>query len=180
MPVTFTPATEGLQSVPYFEDVSEKKGFRGFSTGKKEATLIAEITAAVSNLGGLVVDVQQGKFTDDAGKSRYGFKFVFSMPGPGGKGRVMAEIQIAALPLRRWSAQKEAQSKKMALYVLRDWLETAFNFQQCTPTSAAVLIPFMLNERGETMSASYLSGNLDRLLPAPNRESEVVEGEEVK
>ena len=179
MPVTFTPATEALQAVPYFEDVSEKKGFRGFSTGKKEQTLIAEITAAVSNLGGLVVDVQQGKFTDDQNKSRYGYKFVFSMPGPGGQGHVMAEIQIAALPLRRWSAQKEVQSKKMALYVLRDWLETAFNFQQCTPTNAAILIPFMLNSRGETLSASYLAGSMNNLLSAPIQESEVVEGEEV-
>jgi len=178
MPVTFTPSTEGLKDVQYFENVSGKKGFRGFSTGKKETTLIAEITAAVSNLGGLVVDVQQGKFTDDTGRSRYGYKFVFSMPGPGSRGRAMAEIQIAALPLRRWTAQKEMQSKKMALFILRDWLETAFNFQQCTPIETAILIPFMLNENGETLSSSYLSGSIGKLSPAP-AENEVVEGEEI-
>lgn len=181
MPVTFTPSNEGLQTVPYFEDVSEKKGFRGHGTHKNEKALIAEITAAVSNLGGLVVDVQQGKFTDDSGKSRYGYKFVFSMPGPGGQGRAMAEIQIAALPLRSWTSVKEAQSRRMALYVLRDWLETAFNFQQCTPTNTAILIPFMLNSRGETLSASYLSGDLNNLLPEPKpaQDSEVLEGEEL-
>lgn len=180
MPVTFTPNTEGLQSVPYFEDVSGKKGFRGFSTGKKETTLIAEITAAVSNLGGLVVDVQQGKFSDDTRKVRHGYKFTFSMPGPGNQGRVMAEIQVAALPLRKWTTQKESQSKKMALFVLRDWLESAFNFQQCTPVTAAILIPFMLNASGETLSSSYLTGTMNNLLPAPDKENEYVEGEEVK
>lgn len=178
MPVTFTPTSEGIQAAPYFEDVSEKKGFRGHGTHKGENILIAEITSAVSNLGGLVVDVRQGKFTDDIGKSRYGYKFVFSMPGPGGQGRAMAEIQIAALPLRNWTQAKEAQSKKMALYVLRDWLETAFNFQQCTPTNTAILIPFMLNANGETLSSSYLSGSITNLLPASTskEDEEVIEG----
>lgn len=177
MPVTFTSLAEGLKEVPYFEDVSGKKGFRGFSTGKKEPTLLAEITAAVSNLGGLVVDIQRGTFKDDSERTRYGYKFMFSMPGPGGRGRVMAEIQVAALPLRRWTAQKEMQSKKMALYVLRDWLESAFNFQQCTPVETAVLIPFMLNSNGETLSSSYLSGSIGKLLPE-STEGEIIEAEE--
>jgi len=181
MPVKFEPNTEGLQKAPYFEDVSEKKGFRGHGTHKNENTLIAEITAAVSNLGGLVADVQQGKFVDDSGKSRYGYKFVFTIPGPGGQGRAMAEIQIAALPLRNWTKIKESQARNMALYVLRDWLEMAFNFQQCTPTNTTVLIPFMLDSSGETLSSSYLSGNIGKLLSAPSSadDSDVVEGEEL-
>lgn len=161
-PVKFEP--EGAQkgaSAPYFEDISGDMGFRGQRTHKSLERLQGEVTNAIANLGGYLLNVQRGKFIDDQARSRFGYEFVFSIAGPGGNGQVMAKIQIAAYPLRKWSAAKEEQAKKMALYVLRDWLESIFNFQKLTPTPVSTLIPFMLvNKDGETLSDSWLSGKI--------------------
>lgn len=161
MPVKFEPesAQKGA-SAPYFEDISSDMGFRGQRTHKSLERLLSEVTNAISNLGGYLLGVQRGKFIDEKARSRFGYEFLFTINGPGGNHQVMAKIQVAAYPLRKWSAAKEEQAKKMCLYVLRDWLESIFNFQKLTPTPVETLIPFMLDKNGETLSDAWISGKI--------------------
>jgi hypothetical protein len=160
MAIKFEPENKKGLEAPYFEDISGDVGYRGYSTQKSIEKLQSEVTNAISNLGGYIINVQRGKFIDERARSRFGFVFVFTLPGPGNRGTVMAEIQVAAFPLRKWSSKKEDQSKKMALYVLRDWLESLFNFQRLTPTPVAPLIPFMIDAQGKTMSDAWISGTI--------------------
>lgn len=160
-PVKFEPeGTQKSTEAPYFEDISSDMGFRGQRTRKSLEKLQSEVTNAISNLGGYLLNVQRGKFIDDKGRGRFGYVFLFSMPGPGGNGQVMAEIKVAAFPLRKYSEEKELQAKAMALYVLRDWLISLFNFQKLTPTPVVTLIPFMLDKNGETLSDAWISGKI--------------------
>ena len=185
MPIKFEPENRKSTETPYFEDVSGDVGYRGYSTQKSVEKLQGEVTNAISNLGGYVINVQRGKFIDERGRGRFGFVFVFTIPGPGNTGAVMAEIKVVAFPLRKWSAKKEEHSKKMALYVLRDWLESMFNFQRLTPTEVAPLIPFMLDNKGQTLSDAWISGDITPglLLPGDSKPPEsgldVVDAEEV-
>lgn len=160
MPVKFEPEGQKSKEAPFFEDISGDMGYRGQGTGKSIERLQGEVTNAISNLGGYIISVQRGKFIDERARSRFGFVFVFTIPGPGGNHQVMAEIKVAAFPLRKWSSNKEEQAKKMALYVLRDWLVSLFNFQKLTPTPVATLIPFMLDRNGETLSDAWISGKI--------------------
>ena len=185
MPIQFEPENRSRSSeAPFFEDISGDVGYRGYSTQKSIEKLQSEVTNAISNLGGYIINVQRGNFIDDRGRSRYGFVFVFTIPGPGNVSTVMAEIKVAAFPLRKWSAKKEEQSRKMALYVLRNWLESMFNFQRLTPTPAAPLIPFMLDNKGQTLSDAWISGEISQglLMPGDSKPPEsgmedMVEGE---
>lgn len=145
---------------PYFEDISGDMGYKGMYTEKSLERLQGEVTNAISNLGGYIVNVQRGKFIDEKGRGRFGYVFVFTISGPGGNGQMMAEVKVAAFPLRKWNKNKEEQAKKMALYVLRDWLQSLFNFQKFTPTPVATLIPFMLDRDGDTLSDAWISGKI--------------------
>lgn len=160
MSIKFEPENKKAKEAPYFEDISGDMGFRGQGTGKSIERLMGEVTNAISNLGGYIISVQRGKFIDEKARSRFGFVFVFTIPGPGGGSQVMAEIKVAAFPLRKYTAVKEEQAKRMALYVLRDWLVSMFNFQKCTPVEVATLIPFMLDKNGETLSDAWISGKI--------------------
>lgn len=160
-PVKFEPeGTKQGTDAPYFEDISSDMGYRGQRTHKSLEKLQGEVTNAISNLGGYLLNVQRGKFIDDQGRGRFGYVFLFSIAGPGGQGQIMAEIKVAAFPLRKYSQTKEQQAKSMALYILRDWLVSLFNFQKLTPTPVATLIPFMLDKNGETLSDAWISGKI--------------------
>jgi hypothetical protein len=184
MPIKFEPEEKKHAQAPFFEDVNEADGYRGQGTEKSIDKLMSEVTSAVSNLGGYMVNVQRGKFIDEEGRERFGFVFVFTLAGPGGRGTVMAEIKVAAFPLRKWTANKEERAKKMVLYILRDWLESMFNFQKATPTPVATLIPFMLDNTGETLSDAWISGRITPGLLLPGNSKipdsgleDVVEGD---
>jgi len=184
--VNFKPdEAKKTPSIPYFEDLTGEAGFRGYSTQKSIQTLQSEVSQAIARLEGYLIDVQTGSFQDEKLHKRAGFVFIFTIPAPGGKGTVMAEISVAAFPVRNWTAKKEEQSKKMVLYVLRDWLESVWNFQRVTPQPVATLIPFMLGNDGETLSDAWISGRITGGLlmsgeeaPHKNKDlEEVVEGE---
>lgn len=185
-PVKFVPdEPKKSPPIPYFEDLTGEAGFRGYSTQKSIRTLQSEVSQAIARLDGYLVDVQTGNFMDEKNRKRAGFVFVFTMPAPGGNGSVMAEIKVAAFPLRKWTLQKEEQSKKMVLFVLRNWLEAVWNFQRVTPTAVATLIPFMLGKDGETLSDAWISGRITGGLlmsgeeKPPQEFEEVVEGKEI-
>lgn len=134
MPVQFTEENKkSTTDVPYFEEVTGDAGFRGYSTQKSEDQLMANITAALGRLGGAIISVRKGKWTDPRKRSRFIYDLTFSMPGPGGKSSVLGNIQVSAFPLKKWTEKKEMQARKMALYVLLDLLENTFNFQRIAP-----------------------------------------------
>lgn len=165
MPVNFEPEKKNaIGNVPYFEDITGDAGFRGYSTGKSEDQLMANITAALGRLNGAIIGVRKGKWTDPEDprhRARFIYEFTFSMPGPGNSGSVLGCIQVAAFPLRKWTDKKDLQARKMALYVLLDMLENTFNFQRITPRETATLIPFMLNKNGVTISEAYITGTIN-------------------
>jgi hypothetical protein len=161
------------QAVPYFEDVTSAGGWVGHTTQKSIDKLITEISTALVRLGGSVTNVQSGNFQDDINPRRkrpgYIIRYNYATPD----GRIIAgKIDVCGLPLRSPTPQKEIQSRKMALYMLRDSLEGLWYMQQLSPGLVA-LMPFMLAEGDVTFSQKFILG---LTLPAPV-EDEYVDGE---
>ncbi len=100
--------------VPWFEDAKAELGIKGHSTSKSLTELEIEIKAALSRLGGGVTSFITGKF--DTRPSRIGYEIRFNYGSREGK------IEIAALPLKKWTATRETQSKKQARYSVREML----------------------------------------------------------
>ncbi len=156
-------------TVPWFEDAKAELGIKGHSTSKSLTELEIEIKAALSRLGGGVTTFITGKF--DTRPSRIGYEIRFNYGSREGK------IEIAALPLKKWTAAKETQSRKQALYTVREMLEAEFNSGILVPGSAP-LVPFLLDDQGHTLAeALHLQAGIP-LLSAPIKEnSEIIEGE---
>lgn len=185
MPVQFTEENKkSAGDAPYFEEVTGDAGFRGYSTQKSEDQLMANITAALGRLGGAIISLRKGKWTDSRKRNRFIYDFTFSMPGPGGQGSVLGNIQVAAFPLKKWTEKKDLQARKMALYVLLDLLENTFNYQRIAPHETATLIPFMMDKKGVTLSEAWITGEFQSGLfltegsknPRKSNE-EIIEGE---
>lgn len=161
----FVPDEPNKKATIYFEDVNSDSGYAGHGTEKSEETLISEITTAMTRLNVKLINWTPGKFTDDLNKVRNGFVFEFFAQGV--DGNMPGVIRIAALPLRNWTAAKEKQAKKAALYQLRNYLVSAFQFEKIS-VNYSPLVPFMLNDRGETVSEAWLNKfDPGRVLPAP-------------
>lgn len=156
-------------TIPWFEDAKAELGIKGHSTNKSITELKIEIKSAMSRLGGGVTSFITGKF--DTIPARIGYEIRFNYGSREGK------IEIAALPLKKWTSTKETQSKKQALFTVREMLEAEFNSGMLVPGSAP-LIPFLLDDSGNTLAeALHLQAGIP-LLSAPIEEaSEIVEGE---
>lgn len=162
------------QPVPYIEDVTASGGWVGHTTTKSLDTLRAEVSTALGRLGGTVVDFQSGTFPDDYSPQRkrpgYLIRYFYSTPD----GRSIAgKIEVAGLPARKPSPEKEKQARKMALYMLRDSLEGLWYLQQLSPGLVA-LMPFMLADGDTTFSQKFLGS---MALPMPANLDDVVTGE---
>lgn len=174
--MTFIPDQPNEQQpVPYFEDVNGAGGWVGHTTSKSIESLCAEISTALGRLGGSVIGVQSGSFQDEHAPNRkrpgYVIRYTYATPD----GRSLAgKIEVAGLPLRKHTPEKEKQSRKMALYMLRDALEGLWYMQQLSPGLVA-LMPFMLAENDQTFSQKFQSGLL--ALPMPRRMDDVVDGQ---
>lgn len=156
-------------TVPWFEDAKVELGIKGHSTSKSLNELEIEIKSAMSRLGGGVTSFITGKF--DTRPSRIGYEIRFNYGSREGK------IEIAALPLKKWTAIRETQSRKQALYTVREMLEAEFNSGMLVPGSAP-LVPFLLDDNGHTLAEALHSQAGIPLLSAPIKEnSEIVEGE---
>lgn len=161
-----TPKQE--KKVPYFEDAREVDGWRGQTTTKSIKRLQAEITDAVSRLGGMVTGFQRGKFEE-----RDGYRITYNLDT--GNGFSRGQIDVAALPVRsRWNEQKKDKSLRMALYMLRDALNGTWFLQQLSP-GYAPLMPWMLVQDGKTITQLWAeSSEMKNLLPPPE---EFVDGD---
>lgn len=161
----FTPDKKDQKQTIYFEDVSSEAGYAGHATDKSEDTLIAEITTALNRLNAKLMSWSSGTFTDDFGKVRDGFIFEFFMQGP--DGNLPGVIRVAALPLRNYTVAKAKQARKAALFQLRDKIVSDFRFEKIS-VNYSTIVPFMLNDRGETVSEAWLNKfDPGRALPSP-------------
>ena len=156
-------------TVPWFEDAKAELGIKGHSTSKSLDELQMEIKSAMSRLGGGVTSFVTGKFNTLPPRTGYEIRFNY--------GSREGKIEIAALPLKKYTTAKEMQSKKQALYTVREMLEAEFNSGMLVPGSAP-LIPFLLDDQGHTLAeAMHLQAGIP-LLSAPIKGvSEIIDGE---
>lgn len=170
----FVPDEAEKKKEIYFEDATRDAGYAGYTSKRSEDTLISEITTALNRLGCKLTNWHTGKFVDEFQNSRRGFVFEFTSPGK--HGNMPGIIRVAALPLRQYTDTKDAQSRRMALFQLRDYLVAAFQFSTMS-IGFAPIVPFMLNDKGETVSEVWLERfDPSRTLPAPA--DDVVESEQ--
>ena len=172
--MNFIPEKSEAVRVPYFEEVTQAEGWQGYTTTKSVKTLQAEITEAITRLGGVVSGFQRGTFLVDDRK-REGFQIHYSIVAPDG-GFVPARLDIAALPVRStYNDARKDKALRMALYMLRTALSGMWFMQQLSP-GFAPLMPWMLASEDKTVSQLWAeSPAMQRLLPPG--ESEFVEGE---
>jgi hypothetical protein len=163
------------QPVPYIEDVSGSGGWVGHTTTKSLEALMAEASTALGRLGGTVTSIQSGSFQDEHVPSRKlpGYVIRYNYMTQGGK-VIPGKIDVAGLPAHKPSPEKEKQSRKMALYMLRDALEGLWYMQQLSP-GLVTLMPFMLAEGDITFSQKFL-GSLALPMPA----DEIMDGHAVE
>lgn len=164
--------TNKKEPAPFVEDVTSLGGWVGHTTTKSLDALIAEVSTALGRLGGTVVGVQSGMFTDELvpGRERPGYVIRYTYTTPDGRS-IPGKIEVAGLPMRKPGQDKEKQSRKMALYMLRESLEGMWYMQQLSPGLVA-LMPFMLAENDLTFSQKFAHG---LALPAPVDEDIVEE-----
>ena len=160
----FIPDNESrVEEVPFFEDVNATAGWAGHATSKSETDLKAEVSMAIGRLGGF--------------GNRFGYRVYFNLEGgkPG-------QIDVVALPLRtkltaRGYAAKKKAAIKMALYNLRDQLESMWRMQQLIPGYFGLLPMMMVGSK--TISQLWVEElDAQNILPATTgADGEVVEGE---
>ena len=164
----FIPTEHQAQDVPFYDDVTTNGGWQGHTTGKTVNALKAEVSAAITRLGGVVTGFQRGAFATEA-REREGYRIVYFIERPDGS-TVPGRLDVAALPVRKdqrrqrsYDSRRE-KSLKMALFMLRNALDGLWFLQQLSP-GYAPLMPWMLDHRsGKTVtqlwSEAGISGNL--------------------
>ena len=166
--MTFIPDKQDHQvEVPFFEEASKSEGWVGYTTTKTVEQLQAEITLAMSRLGGMVTGIQAGIFENENNpeKNRLGYVFYFNIAMPG-ENLHQGKIEVAALPLRSSSFDKEQKTRKMALYMFREYLHGQWFIQRLSP-GLFPLLPFMLGDGKNTISQMF---SISQQLPAlPDR-----------
>ena len=150
------------QSVPYYQDADKANGWAGHTTGKTIKSLQREIRLSMERLGGHITGFKSGTFTTQQ-KKREGFQvhFILELPGDDAK---MGRLDIAALPVRAkydWQEPKKTHREKslrMALFMLRDYLNGLWYIRQLSP-GFATLMPFIIDSKsGKTFSQLWGEG----------------------
>ncbi len=185
MEFNFKPNTENKQAtVPYFDEVQAVGGWEGQATGKRMDDLLSELSAAMSKLNGLIINVTEGTYGD-----RYGFQIHFSIKTETGR-MLPGRLDIACLPLKPTTRRRSyrhtepldpriERTKKMALYMVIKAIKGMWFMEQLSP-GFFTLMPAMLNNKGQTLGQLWhTNAGLQALLPPPKTafEEDVVEGE---
>jgi hypothetical protein len=160
--VSFIPDkidTQKVDQVPFYEDSQEAR-VRGYATTKSITALQKEITQLLARLNAFGVTFVPGKYP--AGKhQRHGFQINFVM------GTTRGRIDCAALPIRSETAHKKDRAQAQALFLVRNELEAALMAVMYKPGSAP-LVPYMLNDKGQTYTEWLAESGAMPSLPAPN------------
>lgn len=150
--------------IPYFEDADGSDGVVGYSTTKSQKELRALISTEFARLGGTVTSFQSGKYGN-----RYAFRISFTFHGHPGR------MDVAALPINKETDARIDKAKKHALYSVWKRLQSEYNTSLVMPGDAP-FVPYMLNEKGQTM-IEYLR-DLGQVPSLPEAsESTIIDGE---
>jgi len=158
------------EELPYFEDVNAALGWAGHSTKKTEEELMAEIAMAIGRLGGMVNRWVSGSLGE-----RHGYRVLFNLQG-GASGK----IEIIALPIRTKISSagyetKKKQAIKMALFNLRNQLQSLWRMQQLIPGYFGLLPMMLMENTNNTFGQLWIEHmNVQSLLPAPRSNNEEV------
>lgn len=183
----FKPNNASKQAtVPYFDEVKASGGWEGHETSKRMDDLLSELSAAMSKLNGLIINVAEGTYGD-----RLGFQIHFSIKTGSGQ-MIPGRLDIACLPLkpttRRLSHRHSEpldprieRTRKMALYMVIKAIKGMWFMEQLSP-GFFTLMPAVLNNKGQTLGQLWhTNAGLQALLPPPKSafQEDVVEGEEI-
>lgn len=161
-----------VADVPYFEDVESDSGWKGQTTGKTIQTLKSEIAASLGRLGGNIQAFRTGTYKVNE-KERMAFQILFTIEAPDGR-QVPGMLEIAALPVRPDKGyrrnsnllKRQEQTKRMALYMIRDALDGLWFLNVLSP-GYAPLMPFALVDGQTTVSQMWNESSNMRRLAAP-------------
>ena len=167
----FKPDKPQEDDVPCYEDAKSADGWNGAATGKTEKTLLSEVKEAIEALGGVILELNTGSFTDVKGRIRRGVIIKYIYPHPIDGNKMPGSIEIASLPCRNTSNREKSMC--LALYNARDSLKALYVLQKLSP-GFLPLMPFMLTDDGQTMSQRWASAT--RQLPEPGPEEEIIDG----
>lgn len=162
--------------VPFWEDASNEIGVVGYTTTKTTKQLQSEIRRAMGFLGGTINGFQSGTvpWKGAHGDKRYAFRIYFTWQGVDGR------LDVAALPIRKETASRKRNARRHALYSVMLRLEGLFNSQIVMPGDFP-LMPYLLNDKGQTFSQWLVDeGKLPALPPPPESQVEDEEGEVVE
>lgn len=134
---------DGLQ-VPFYEDASGALGIVGHATNRSEKELRVEVERSMAHMSAAISSFASGRFGDEPGPYRYGYVIEFKWQGVAGR------ITVAGLPLRKETPSRIDRSKRHALYSVMLRLQSQFNSQLLMPGDMP-LVPYLLNERGQTL-----------------------------
>lgn len=164
-------------TIPFWEDASNTIGVKGYSSTKTIKALESEIRKAMGFLGGTINGIQSGTipWKGADGNIRYAFRIFFTYMGAEGR------IDIAALPIQKETPARVKQARRHALYSVMLRLEGMFNSILTMPGDMP-LVPYMMNESGQTMvEFLQLEGKVPKLQAPPegqvDENGETVEGE---
>lgn len=142
--------------IPFFDE-QPGKDIPGRGTEKSCDKLQQEIRELLYKLGAFDTVFTPGIF--DEKPKRYGYRMTFRLAGASGR------IEIAALPIRTETPNKKDRALAQALYLVRGWLESEV-FSQVYRPGSIPLMPYLLDEKGRTVSEALLAnGGLPMLAP---------------
>jgi hypothetical protein len=141
---------EAKRHVPFFEDSSEE-AISGRGTTLSPKQLLGEIEDELLKLGARRVVIQEGKF--DTKPVRFGYIIGFLFHDHN------AQIEVAALPLQKFTDAKKDKALRQALYLLRTWLKSEREALLYRPTSQP-LLPYILTEGGDRTLMQVAAGQL--------------------
>jgi hypothetical protein len=172
--------------IPYHDELRAADGWQGQTTTLSIERLKADITNALSKLGGMVHQFHRGYY-EIGGKKRPGVQIIYSVEGPQGK-MAYGRFDIASAPVkepsyrRGWQEtmrRREDQSLRTGLYNVVQALKAQWVLKKLNP-SYMPLIPWMLIDGERTVNEAYREAGVGgRLLPSSvgELEKDVVDGE---
>lgn len=137
---------------PYFEDARADIA-PGYSTRKTERALRDEIIHAISAMGGGGVVFIEGTYLDESGRKRYGWLIEFNYEGHNGR------IQVAALPIKIDTGQKQKQAMRQALYVVVQQLKAQLTAQVFSPGYMAITPYLLIPGHDKTLGEMVIEAN---------------------
>jgi len=167
--------------VPYFDEARSADGWQGHTTTLSYDRLKSDVTNAIARLGGVVHSFQQGTYEIEK-KVRMGVQIHYSIEGPN-KQMIYGRLDIAALPVKEpkrrsnWRGTKtnwEEASLRMAMFNVVQVLKAQWILKQMNPDYVP-LMPWLLNDKGRTITELYTSAGMGNLaLPKPKTDEAIM------